>query len=134
MIQMSSIINGKKYLNLNIGNLTYSLNTEDLTSPITIPLPQTIEKKPFGLQLFYNLNDTNVGQYANFGKGISFSYQLSFLDKTEEDNCIYVVDILGTKKKFVKSTDSNKIYINELDGQNYSYKEIERIIIELFFS
>ncbi len=45
---MSSIIFGKKYLNLKIGSLSYSLNTKNLTSYLTIPLPQTVGKKPFG--------------------------------------------------------------------------------------
>ena len=127
---MSSIIFGKKYLNSNIGSLSYSLNTKDLTSYLTIPLPQTVEKKPFGLQLFYNLNSEDVGQYANFGKGISFSYQHSFLDKSSEENSIYVTDVLGVKKTFVRENNTSSVYLNELSGEKLLVTSSEYILMD----
>ena len=99
---MSSIIFGKKYLNSNIGSLSYCLNTKDLTSYLTIPLPQTVGKKPFSLQLFYDLDGINKDYTINFGKGITFSSQLFFDNQVSKENVIYVTDLLGNKRKFIQ--------------------------------
>ena len=127
---MSTELNEKKIINVSIGKITFYVNTKDLTSFLTIPLPQTVEKKPFGLQLFYNLNSEDVGQYANFGKGISFSYQHSFLDKSSEENSIYVTDVLGVKKTFVRENNTSSVYLNELSGEKLLVTSSEYILMD----
>ena len=98
---MSSIIFGKKYLNSNIGSLSYSLNTKDLTSYLTIPLPQTVEKKPFGLTILYNLDSDKIDESVNLGKGGIFSHRLTFQDV--DDTQFNVIDCLGNKRVFIKN-------------------------------
>ena len=127
---MLTELNEKKIINVSIGKITFYVNTKDLTSYLTIPLPQTVEKKPFGLQLFYNLNSEDVGQYANFGKGISFSYQHSFLDKSSEENSFYVTDVLGVKKTFVRENKTSSVYLNELNGEKLLVTSSEYILMD----
>lgn len=114
---MGSIIFGKKYLNLSIGNLSYSLNTQDLTSYLTIPLPQTVGKKPFSLQLFYDLDGINKDYTINFGKGITFSSQLFFDNQVSKENVIYVTDLLGNKRKFIQDSSSSMLFTCDSTGE-----------------
>ena len=118
---MSSIIFGKKYLNSNIGSLSYSLNTKDLTSYLTIPLPQTVEKKPFGLTLLYNLDSDRIDDSINLGKGGTFSHSLTFQDV--DDTQFNVIDCLGNKRVFIKNEDTPTIMICEQTGETL-YDEI----------
>ena len=118
---MSSIIFGKKYLNLKIGSLSYSLNTKDLTSYLTIPLPQTVGKKPFGLTLLYNLDSDRIDDSINLGKGGTFSHSLTFQDV--DDTQFNVIDCLGNKRVFIKNEDTPTIMICEQTGETL-YDEI----------
>ena len=118
---MSSIIFGKKYLNLKIGSLSYSLNTNDLTSYLTIPLPQTVGKKPFGLTLLYNLDSDRIDDSINLGKGGTFSHSLTFQDV--DDTQFNVIDCLGNKRVFIKNEDTPTIMICEQTGETL-YDEI----------
>lgn len=118
---MSSIIFGKKYLNLKIGSLSYSLNTKNLTSYLTIPLPQTVGKKPFGLTLLYNLDSDRIDDSINLGKGGTFSHSLTFQDV--DDTQFNVIDCLGNKRVFIKNEDTPTTMICEQTGETL-YDEI----------
>ena len=127
---MSSILFGKKYLNLSIGNLSYSINAEDLTSYLTIPLPQTVGKKPFGLQLFYDLDGINKDNIINFGKGITFSSQLFFDNQVSEENTIYVTDLLGNKRKFIQDSSSSMLFTCDSTGEQLILTDSNYTIVE----
>ena len=118
---MISIIFGKKYLNLKIGSLSYSLNTKNLTSYLTIPLPQTVGKKPFGLTLLYNLDSDRIDDSINLGKGGTFSHSLTFQDV--DDTQFNVIDCLGNKRVFIKNEDTPTTMICEQTGETL-YDEI----------
>ena len=118
---MSSIIFGKKYLNLSIGNLSYSINAEDLTSYLSIPLPKTVEKKPFGLTILYNLDSDKIDESINLGKGGTFLHSLTFQDV--DDTQFNVIDCLGNKRVFIKNEDTPTTMICEQTGETL-YDEI----------
>lgn len=115
---MDTINNGKKFFSKKINSISYFIDSSNLNSFVLISLPATIEKKPFNLQLFFDLSKEEIDLNSNFGKGVFFSNKLFFEDFLKTNDCFYVTNLLGKKKKFIPDSSTENSLICQSTGEH----------------
>lgn len=111
-----NLTNGKSYINLYNGNMTFCYNVGRINSLIM----------PIALKLYYNTNDVVLNNNSGVGIGFKFSaYQT--IKKIQIDNTDYLemLDEDGTLHYFssVKKTYNEAGTINQTQEQNTYYDE-----------